>query len=55
MTLRFTICDNFGVDESDLYTPGLISFWELQHERTPSAYVPFINEIIVEPTISGTL
>ena len=55
MKLRFTICDNFGVSESDLYSPGLISFWILQHERTPSANVPFINEIIVEPTVSGAL
>lgn len=52
ITLRFVICDDFGVDESDLYSPGLISFWVLQHERT--GYRPFVNEIIIEPTITGS-
>jgi outer membrane protein OmpA-like peptidoglycan-associated protein len=52
MQLQFTICDDFGVDTSDLYSPGLRGFWVLQHER--SGYRPFINEIIVEPTFSGT-
>jgi outer membrane protein OmpA-like peptidoglycan-associated protein len=51
-TLRFDICDDFGVDTSDLYSPGLISFWVLQHERRGPQ--PFINEIIVEKTISGS-
>ena len=54
MQLRFTICDNFGVDDHDLYSPGLISFWILQHERT--GHVPFINEIIAEtPAISDSI
>lgn len=51
MQLRFTICDDF-VDNSDPYTPGLREFWVLQHER--SGYKPFVNEIIIEPTFSGT-
>src|SRR3712207_8216241 len=50
MTLRFVICDDFGVDQHDLYSPGLISFWVLQHER--SGYRPFINELVVESTFS---
>jgi outer membrane protein OmpA-like peptidoglycan-associated protein len=52
ITLRFEICDDFGVDKSDLYSPGLISFWVLQHERP--GHRPFINEIIVEETISDS-
>jgi outer membrane protein OmpA-like peptidoglycan-associated protein len=51
-TLHFNICDDFGVDESDLYSPGLISFWILQHER--AGHQPFINEIVVEQQISGS-
>jgi outer membrane protein OmpA-like peptidoglycan-associated protein len=51
-TLRFEICDDFGVDTSDLYSPGLISFWVLQHER--GGHQPFINEIILEKDISGS-
>lgn len=52
MQLRFVICDDFGVDHHDLYSPGLISFWVLQHER--AGYQPFINEIIVEPTFTDS-
>ena len=51
-TIRFEICDDFGVDTSDLYSPGLISFWVLQHQRR--GHRPFINEIIVEKPISGS-
>jgi hypothetical protein len=57
-TLRFEICDDFSVDDTDLDitnvghgSPGLFSLWVLQHER--SGHVPFINEVIVERTISG--
>lgn len=50
-TLRFEICDDFGVDAPDIYSPGLIAFWILQHERW--GHQPFINEIIVERPISG--
>jgi peptidoglycan hydrolase-like protein with peptidoglycan-binding domain len=52
--LRFVICDNFGVDEADLYSPGLIGFWVLQHERSPTKYKPYINELDLSVTISGT-
>lgn len=49
--LRFVMCDNFGVDESDLYSPALIAFWVLQHERP--GHRPFVNEIIVDVAIRG--
>jgi hypothetical protein len=52
--LRFLICDNFGVDEDDLYAPGLFAFWVLQHERSPTLYAPFINELDLPVTVSGT-
>jgi hypothetical protein len=51
-TLRFVICDDFGVDRSDLYAPPLAAFWLLQHERIGPK--PFVNEIIVEVPIQGT-
>ena len=51
--LRFIICDNFGVDEHDLYAPGLFPFWVLQHERGSSLYAPFINELELPVTVSG--
>jgi outer membrane protein OmpA-like peptidoglycan-associated protein len=47
---RFLICDDFGVDESDLYSPSLIAFWVLQHER--SGYRPYVHELVVEPTVT---
>ncbi|HEX7677097.1 MAG TPA: DUF4157 domain-containing protein, partial [Thermoanaerobaculia bacterium] len=52
--LRFVICDHFGVDESDLYAPGLFAFWVLQHERNPILYKPFVNELDLPVTVSGT-
>ncbi|BAP56330.1 hypothetical protein THII_2033 [Thioploca ingrica] len=52
--LRFIICDDFGVDESDLYAPGLFAFWVLQHERSPTRYVPFINQLELPVTVRGT-
>jgi hypothetical protein len=52
MSLRYVICDDFGVDTSDLYSPALISFWVLQHERT--GFVPFMNVIDLTVPNSGT-
>ena len=52
--LRFLLCDDFGVDEADLYAPGLFGFWVLQHERSASLYTPFINELDLPVTVSGT-
>ncbi len=43
--IRFDIRDDFGVDDSDLYSPSLTAFWILQHER--SGYRPFVNKITV--------
>jgi outer membrane protein OmpA-like peptidoglycan-associated protein len=55
ITLRFVICDNFGVSEDDLYAPGLIPFWILQHERDPaSKYKPFVHVLDLSVPISGT-
>ena len=52
--MRFVICDNFGVDETDLYSPGLLGFWVLQHERSATKYKPFVNQLDLSVTISGT-
>jgi len=52
-TLRFLICDNFGVDEHDLYAPGLMAFWVLQHERSASLYAPFVNELDLTVSVAG--
>jgi outer membrane protein OmpA-like peptidoglycan-associated protein len=54
ISLLFIICDNFGVDEADLYAPGLFPFWVLQHERSATLYAPFINELDLAVTASGT-
>jgi hypothetical protein len=51
--LQFLICDNFGVDEHDLYAPGLFPFWVLQHERDPVKYAPFINLLDLPVKVSG--
>jgi len=50
--LQYLICDDFGVDTTDLYSLGLAAFWVLQHRR--SGNVPFINELDLSTTISGT-
>lgn len=60
-TLIFEICDDFGVDQTDLDplnpghgSPGLVAFWILQHERPPR-HVAFINEVVLEKPISGSI
>jgi len=53
ITLHFLICDDFGVDEADLYAPGLFPFWVLQHERSASLYAPFINQLDLTTTVTG--
>ena len=50
----FVICDHFGVDESDLYAPGLYAFWVLQHERSASRFRPFLNELVLPLKLSGS-
>ncbi len=52
MGLRWVILDHFGVGDDDLYAPGLIPFWVLQHER--KGYRPYVNEVVVETRLSGT-
>ena len=56
IALRFVICDNFGVDEHDLYPSlGLYPFWVLQHERGGGGrFAPFVNELELPVTLSGT-
>src|SRR3546814_18673798 len=50
--IRFIICDDFGVDHHDLYAPGLIPFWVLQHER--SGYKPYIHKLVIEETFHNS-
>jgi hypothetical protein len=54
MEARIEICDHFGVDETDLYSPGLIAFWKLQHAR-PGSQRPFVNLIVLNESITGRL
>jgi outer membrane protein OmpA-like peptidoglycan-associated protein len=51
ITLQYLICDDFGVDTADLYSPGLAAFWVLQHRR--AGYVPFVNELSLPKTAVG--
>lgn len=51
MGVQYLICDDFGVDTSDLYSPGLAAFWVLQHRR--SGNLPFINELDLPRTLTG--
>ena len=53
ITLQLDICDDFGVDEADLYLPGLMSFWVLQHERSATLYRPFVNQLELTLPIFG--
>ena len=50
--LQYLICDDFGVDTADLYSPALVAFWVLQHRRT--GHLPFINELNLPSTEFGT-
>jgi hypothetical protein len=52
--LHFLICDNFGVDEHDLYALGLIPFWILQHVRSATLYSPFITTLDLTVTVAGS-
>ncbi len=49
---RIEICDHFGVDETDLYSPGLVAFWKLQHARRGDQR-PFVNLIVLNQALSG--
>jgi len=49
-TIHYSICDNFGVDDtSDLYADSLISFWVLQHMRP--GHAAFINNILLDTKV----
>jgi hypothetical protein len=49
-TIHYSICDNFGVDEtSDIYADSLASFWTLQHMR--KGHKAFINNILLDTKI----
>ncbi|WDE03633.1 hypothetical protein SG34_019915 [Thalassomonas viridans] len=50
--LQYLICDDFGVDTADLYSPALAAFWVLQHRR--SGNLPFINELDLTRSASGS-
>lgn len=49
--LCLRICDHFGVDEHDLYDPGLASLWLLQH-ACPGPQRPFVSVIYLERAVS---
>lgn len=44
-TLQMVVGDDFGVDDGDVYSPGLLAFWILQHQR---GYRPFNNLVEVD-------
>jgi hypothetical protein len=49
-TILYSICDNFGVDDtSDIYADSLASFWTLQHMR--KGHKAFINNILLDTKI----
>ncbi|WP_281556868.1 hypothetical protein [Thalassomonas sp. RHCl1] len=50
--LQYLICDDFGVDTADLYSPALAAFWVLQHRRAGN--LPFINELDLSHSASGS-
>ena len=52
LRLRWVILDHFGVSADDLYAPGLLPFYVLQHER--KGYRPFVNELVIGATVSGS-
>ncbi|MGF1580707.1 MAG: Ig-like domain-containing protein [Gemmataceae bacterium] len=51
--LSWELCDDFGVDYSDLYTIELAAFWVAQHE---AGFTPFVNRVVVDidEPITGT-
>lgn len=44
-TLQVVVGDDFGVSDSDVYSPGLLAFWILQHQR---GIRPFNNLVEVD-------
>ncbi|MFG5407432.1 hypothetical protein ABXN37_03990 [Piscinibacter sakaiensis] len=60
--LRYELRDHFGVDDEDCEvrtrgihgTPGQVAMWVLQH-HAPNGHRPFIDQVVVERTFSGTI
>ncbi|MGF1493345.1 MAG: hypothetical protein ACFBSC_13000 [Microcoleaceae cyanobacterium] len=50
--LWVVLYDDFGLDQQDRYTPGLIAAWNLQHR---GAAQPFIHEVVIAEEVSGDL
>jgi hypothetical protein len=59
--LKYDIRDHFGVDDDDCEvasrgihgTPGQVAMWVLQH-FAPQGHKPFIDQVIVRRTVTGT-
>jgi len=51
LDLRIEGWDHFGVDTTDTYTPGLVAFWLLQHNRT-GPQRPFANLLVLEERLT---
>lgn len=60
-TLQYELRDHFGVDDEDCEvrargihgTPGQVAMWVLQH-YAPSGHKPFIDQVLVKRTFSGS-
>ncbi|NJK37799.1 MAG: LysM peptidoglycan-binding domain-containing protein [Oscillatoriales cyanobacterium RM2_1_1] len=50
--LWIVLYDDFGLDQRDRYTPGLIAAWNLQHRGSAQA---FIHEVVVAQETAGNL
>lgn len=54
MSIEFSIYDDFGVGENDLYVEPLVAFWMLQHViEIEGNHRPFVNEIKVIRRVTG--
>lgn len=51
--VRWEILDDFGAGHDDLYSFGLTAFWILQHMRP--GHLPFVNKLVIDKQMSGTL
>lgn len=51
--LRWELLDDFGAGHDDPYSPSLAAFWLLQHTR--AGHRPFVNKLVINRTLSGTL
>jgi hypothetical protein len=61
LQLRYDLRDHFGVDDDDCEvtvrgihgTPGQVAMWVLQH-YAPQGHKPFVDEVLVNRTVTGT-